>query len=125
MMPYCTGGLTECGEVAVFLGPHESPALCEKHLAELLDRLHEFMKRRQDPLKPKPNANYEIENAEVEGVLNDIGQKLGETMPKGFGFNLLIFSFGENGSMFYISNAQRQDMIAAMKEFIGKQEAES
>lgn len=125
MMPYCTGGLTECGKVAVFLGPHESPALCDYHLAQLMTRIGEFVNRDKDPLKPKPNANYEIENAEVEGILNDIGQKLGEKMPAGFGFNLLIFSFGENGSMFYISNAQRPDMIAAMKEFIGKQEAES
>lgn len=122
-MPMCEG--IGCEKVAVFLGPSENPSYCEDHLAQLMDRIHAFFKRQQDPLAPKPNADYQIENAEIEGLLNEIGKSLGKKMPKGWGFNLLLFSFGEGGAMFYISNAQRPDMIAAMKEFIGKQEAQT
>lgn len=126
MMPLCTGGLTDCGEVAVFLGPHESPALCDKHFAELLDRVQTFFKRREkDPLAPTPFADFEIENTEIQTILNDMGKSIASGLPKGWGFNLLIFSFGEGGSTFYISNAQRADMISTMKEFIEKQETES
>ena len=124
MMPYCQG--INCDNVAVFLGPNENPAYCEEHLAKLMDRIHTYFQkndRTNDPLAPNPNAEYEIENAQVEGILKEIGGQLGAKMPAGFGFNLLIFSFGEGGSMFYISNAQRQDMIESMKEFIEKQEA--
>lgn len=126
MMPMCTGGLTDCPNTAVFLGPHESPALCDKHFAELLDRVQTFFKKREkDPLAPTPFADHEIENAQIEGILNDMGRSIGSGLPAGWGFNLLIFSFGEKGSMFYISNAQRADMLEAMREFIAKQEAKS
>jgi len=40
--------------------------------------------------------------------------------PPGYGFNLLVFSFGDGGNMFYTSNAQRETMIQAMQEFIAK-----
>lgn len=124
-MPKCDGGLTDCPNIVVFLGPHEQPALCTQHLADLLDRIDKFVTRNANPLKPKPNANYEVENADIEGILKDLGGKLGATLPAGWGFNLLIFQFGVGGSVFYISNAERKDMIAVMKEFIAKQEAQS
>jgi hypothetical protein len=66
--------------------------------------------------------DFEIRNLEVESKLNEIGHLIGPVLPKGFGFTLLIFSFGPGGSMFYISNSDRRDMIKAMKEFIAKQE---
>lgn len=67
--------------------------------------------------------NFEIKNDEVQAMLKDIGQKLHGSMPEGFGFALLMFSFGEGGATFYISDAQRDDMIKAMQEFIDKQKA--
>lgn len=42
-----------------------------------------------------------------------------------YGFCLLMFPFGENqpkDRMNYISNSQRPDMLAAMKEFIARAE---
>lgn len=116
MMPICNGGLTDCPNTAVFLGPHEQPVLCEEHFAALLDRIHQFMQRRKDPLQPKPNANYEVENAEIEGVLTDIGGKIGSVLPKGWGFTLAIASYGENGSTFYISNVERSGSIKMLQE---------
>lgn len=70
----------------------------------------------------EPNKDFEEFNEEIEVLLGELGHWIGDKMPEGWGFNLLLFSFGEKGSMFYISNAQRTDMIEAMKEFIQKQE---
>lgn len=64
---------------------------------------------------------FEVRNPEVEKKLREIGRTIGEQMPPGFGFALLIFSF-QPGSMFYISSSERDSMIAAMREFIAKHE---
>lgn len=63
---------------------------------------------------------FEVRNEAAEKMLREIGQMLREVCPAGFGFSLLVFSFGEGGNMFYTSNAQREDMIRAMQEFIQK-----
>jgi len=63
--------------------------------------------------------------------LNDLGVFLGkDVLPKIYGqrmaFALLIFEFGaEKGQSDYISNADRKDMITAMKEFIAQAEGMS
>lgn len=67
-----------------------------------------------------PQMKFEVRDEEAEKVLGDIGRRLRSVMPEGYGFSLLIFSFGEGGNMFYTSNAQREDMIRAMQEFIAK-----
>lgn len=69
--------------------------------------------------------DFQVKHPEVEKALKDIGHTLAEQMPEGYGFSLLIFSYGEGGSMFYMSNAQRPDMIKAMKEFINREENKS
>lgn len=40
----------------------------------------------------------------------------------GSGVALLVFAFGDAKRMNFISNAERADMIAAMKEFIARNE---
>lgn len=67
------------------------------------------------------NFDPKARNAEVESKLRNIGARIGTSLPSGFGFTLLIYSFGPDGSMFYISNAERTSMIEAMQEFISKQ----
>jgi hypothetical protein len=64
-------------------------------------------------------AQYEVRDERAEKMLNEIGKMLREACPPGFGFSLLVFTFGP-GAMFYTSNAQREDMIRAMQEFITK-----
>lgn len=64
--------------------------------------------------------NFEVRDEQAETMLKEIGKILKECCPKGYGFNLLVFTFGEGGNMFYCSNAQREDMIRAMQEFIAK-----
>jgi hypothetical protein len=66
-------------------------------------------------------TTFEVRNPEIEEKLRMIGRWLKDQMPKGFGFTLLIFSY-KPGSMFYISSAERDTMITAMREFIAKHE---
>jgi hypothetical protein len=63
---------------------------------------------------------FEVRDEEAEAMLKEIGQLLKASCPPGMGFSLLVFTFGEGGSMFYTSNAQRETMIQAMQEFIAK-----
>lgn len=58
----------------------------------------------------------------VKGKMQGIARKVETELPKGFGFVVLAFPFGENedNEMIYISNANRQDVIESMKEFIKK-----
>lgn len=67
-------------------------------------------------------GKFEVRNPEIEADLKGIGRTIASQLPEGWGFMLFIFSFGEGGSNFYISNAQRPDVIAAMKEFIERNE---
>jgi hypothetical protein len=57
----------------------------------------------------------------VQGTLKDLGRDIGRRLPDGWGFGLFLFHFGAGGTMTWISNAQRADMLAALQEFIGKQ----
>jgi hypothetical protein len=66
-------------------------------------------------------TTFEVRNHEVEEKLRELGRTIERDMPEGFGFTLLIFSY-EPGPMFYISSAERDGMIAAMREFIAKHE---
>ena len=64
---------------------------------------------------------FEVRDPEIEDHLKGIGRTIAEVLPEGWGFTLLIFSFGEGGSTFYLSNAQRKDMLEALQEFIDRQ----
>jgi hypothetical protein len=68
------------------------------------------------------NPNYDMRHFEVEAALREIGELIKKKTPAGFGFSLLMFQYGEGGAMFYLSSAERADMIKAMKEFIQKNE---
>ena len=53
---------------------------------------------------------------EAERKTAEIGRIIGDQMPKGWGFALLVFSFGEDGFMNWISNTRRADMVKALRE---------
>jgi hypothetical protein len=63
---------------------------------------------------------FEVRNEAVEKMLKEVGEILSEVCPKGYGFSLMIFKFGDGGNMFYTSNARREDMVLALQEFISK-----
>ena len=62
---------------------------------------------------------YEIQNEQIQDLLLVLGNNLKARMPPGYGFSLLIFGY-ENHELFYLSSAQREDMIRTMQEFIAK-----
>lgn len=71
---------------------------------------------------PNEPMRYEADNPEIKASLQELGKLIGSAMKQmpGWGFTLMLFSYGADGSMFYISSAQRQDMIKAMREFVQK-----
>ena len=65
-------------------------------------------------------STFEVRDPEAEQKLREIGRMLKKTMPKGYGFTLLLFEFGKGGNLFYISSGERADVIKTMEEFIEK-----
>jgi len=63
---------------------------------------------------------YEVRNEQIEDLLRSLGNILKGSIPPGYGFTLLIFGFSPNNELFYLSSAQREDMIRTMQEFIAK-----
>lgn len=65
-----------------------------------------------DPIQP-----------DLREAMNKLGKLLGDNF-KPYGFALLVFPFGikPDQRMNYISNADRETMLAAMKEFIANAE---
>lgn len=53
---------------------------------------------------------------ESERVMQSIARVVGNMVPQGWGFAVLCFSYGEGGFMNWVSTAQRQDMIKALRE---------
>jgi hypothetical protein len=60
---------------------------------------------------------------EVKETLRHMGRVVGKACPPGWGFTLLIFTFGEGEGrvLTYISNAEREDVLRVMQEFLRKQ----
>jgi len=58
----------------------------------------------------------------VKATMQQLGRAIGEACPPGTGFALLMFDFGGVGFMNWLSNAQRGDMIPALKEMLYKLE---
>ncbi len=72
-------------------------------------------------------SKFEVKNNVVEVLLKNLAVAIQKKMPRGWGFTLMIFDYSDPkskdaGSMFYISSAQRTDMLKAMMEFIEKQQ---
>ena len=52
----------------------------------------------------------------LEALARDIGRDIGNRLPQGIGFAVLVFEFGTNGLLTWISNAQRADMVKSLRE---------
>lgn len=70
-------------------------------------------------------SDFEVRNKITEAILRELGEELKKRIPPGNVFTLLIAILGDNGEMFYISSALREDVIRNMKEFILKQRFET
>lgn len=49
-------------------------------------------------------------------VMQKMAKEAAKMLPKDFGFTILVFPFNNPGVSNYISNANRSDMIKAMRE---------
>ena len=65
-----------------------------------------------------------MENEEeiVKRKMQTIARKVKEELLDGFGFVVFSFIFDNPGQMMYVSNANREDIVKAMKEWIEKTE---
>lgn len=59
---------------------------------------------------------------QASNMLQDIARDINTKLPKGFGFCLLAYEFGDakDREMLYVSNGNRQDVQRAMLEFCTK-----
>lgn len=56
---------------------------------------------------------------EVKDALNVVARRVEEATPDGYGFAILMFHLGpEPGAMIWLSNADREDMLKALGEFL-------
>lgn len=68
------------------------------------------------------DERYEIDDPDKRRALMTLAALVEEQTPDGMGFAVFLFDFGVGGSMFYLANAQRDDVVSSMKEWIAKQE---
>ena len=59
-----------------------------------------------------------LESAEV--TARKIGERLAEKMPPGWGFTLVLASYGEGGFCTYISSVQREGAVKMLHELLDK-----
>lgn len=78
-----------------------------------------------EPIESPFDKRFEVRNKEAEAALRGIGDVLKAQTPKGMGFAFFLFDFGEKGGLYYVSNAQREDMIKTMEEWIAKEKRKS
>jgi hypothetical protein len=60
----------------------------------------------------------------LEQQCRDVGGVIARECPAGVGFALVMFDFGDCGSMAYVSNGQRDYMVRALRELLQRLEAE-
>lgn len=118
---------TECEAFAVALGAGQAPPV--PPIVAEPDRSTPIVTdpHRSTPIVTDPGS-YNVRSAEVEPALREIAELVKPLVPTGYGFTLLIFSYGQTGlrgegpagSLFYISTAARADMVKAMREFIAR-----
>jgi hypothetical protein len=49
-------------------------------------------------------------------AMQEMAEKVGKMLPQDFGFAIIVFPFNNPGISNYISNANRSDMIKALRE---------
>ena len=53
---------------------------------------------------------------EIEKLARDLGRFLQKLMPKGFGYTLAIYRYGEGGELTYVSSGRREDVVKMLRE---------
>jgi hypothetical protein len=69
-----------------------------------------------------PDVHYTVPDPlDMQATLKAIGGRIAEGLPAGWGFTLLLFEYGAGGALFYMSSADRADVLATMREFMKRQ----
>lgn len=72
--------------------------------------------KRKRVLKAAPESA--AREAELNAINRALALAIREELPNGVGFALFVFDLGEGGFMTWNSNANRQDMVRALRELI-------
>lgn len=75
-----------------------------------------------DKATQKETNAERLKRVGLEAQCAELGRNLARCMPNGVGFTLLMFDFGTDGNIAYLSNAKRDDMCRALREFLSKVE---
>lgn len=62
-------------------------------------------------------SRHTVKDPEMIKLLNQIGERLGASIPESWGFIFFMFEFGDKKDMFYISSADREDVINVLDEW--------
>lgn len=62
--------------------------------------------------------NNEQEMEETRDFAQRLGIAIGDMVPEGWGFTLLLFEYGDSGNLIYLSSANPEDMVKTMQEFL-------
>lgn len=69
-----------------------------------------------------PDVQYTVPDPlEIQGMLRELAERISSGLPVGWGFMLMLFKYGEGGDLFYISSADRADVLGVLREFIKRQ----
>ena len=68
------------------------------------------------------DERYEVRDDDKQRALKTIATMVDGETPEGMGFAVFLFDFGPNGALFYMSSAQRDDIVSMLKEWIARQE---
>lgn len=68
-------------------------------------------------------TQHEVRDPEIERLLRRIARRMDYQLPPGWGFALFLMSYEDAGSnVFYISSAEREGVIDAVRTWLAKQE---
>ena len=101
-------------------------AECEAFFANLLSPNYTFPDAPAAPalkssLPAQPDISYTTADPDaIKPILQDLGGRIGAALPDRYGFVLLLFTYA-TGNVFYISSAERADVITMLREFIKRQ----
>lgn len=59
----------------------------------------------------------EVMKVRMDRTAQSIGRMIGDTLPKGVGFTLALFTY-DDGWMTYVSSAERQGTITRLEELL-------
>lgn len=68
-----------------------------------------------------PVDEFAFHDPAIRDQLRDVGREIRDRLPVGWGFLLMLFQYGEGGGLFYMSSAERADVLQVLEEFKRRQ----